>query len=141
MLDETKNTNDKHHFGMWLIEEYGIEYLHELYIYLAQIKDYELFITMYDKCEDDEDVICSALYVIMRFKSLYSYYEEYRKKYDKNVMTFGAAMKIVIEVTQRDKRLDGIVNNRLIFKNNFYAEMEEFYGYMYKAEHSFIPGV
>ncbi len=37
MQDETKNTNDKHNFGMWLIEEYGIEYLHELYIYLAQI--------------------------------------------------------------------------------------------------------
>lgn len=140
MQNEMTKENDKHNFGVWLVEEYGISYLHEFYIYLAQIKDYETFMTVYDKCGDDDKVICSALYFVLRFKSLYSYYEEYRKKYNSNVMTFGEAMKLVVGTIQYDKRLDGIFSNRLIFRNSFYDEMEELYEYMYKAEHTFVPG-
>lgn len=140
MQNEMTNDNDKHNFGVWLIEEYGISYLHEFYIYLAQIKDYETFMTAYDKCGDDDKVICGALYFVLRFKSLYSYYEEYREKYKKDVMTFGEAMKWVVGSIQYDKRLDGIFSNRLIFRNSFYDEMEELYEYMYKAEHTFVPG-
>ena len=55
-------------------------------------------------------------------------------------MTFGEAMKWVVGSIQYDKRLDGIFSNRLIFRNSFYDEMEELYEYMYKAEHTFVPG-
>lgn len=140
MNGEVMHSNETHNFGVWLIDEYGVSYLHELYINLAQIKDFEAFSSLYEKREDDERIICNAFYVVLRFRSIYRFYEEYREMYGQKIMPFGTAMKLIVLTVQSDKRLSGIFNDRLVFRNSFYEEIEEFYEYMYKAEHTFVPG-